>query len=357
MISIRYYRIYDIGNEIDLDLLEKDLTQTFPTARTSFLRVKPKSIILENKPVLLKSEPVKIEKEGTTLEFSVLAKIYDIGAISICFVYENPDGTYPEMEKTARFITSNDLIGNLFTDYLKSMMEKLKFSIKNFSYDPEFFEDYTIYLSDTTKLEGDPASLLLGEDADFSSQMHDEVMKNTQSYTKDDIAVLSWDSAILCGQDTQLSLDLIDLIEFANVQVLELRYYDRELTRQMSRMYDDIEHADRMPSFLRMRQYHSIMNQLMKSSAEISEVTEKVHNLIKITEDVYYARIYESALKVMRSGQWTGSVEKKIETIQDSYSMLSDEVRIQHSNFLEWIVIILIAIEVAIIGIQEIMML
>jgi uncharacterized Rmd1/YagE family protein len=31
--------------------------------------------------------------------------------------------------------------------------------------------------------------------------------------------------------------------------------------------------------------------------------------------------------------------------IQENYSMLSDEVRIQHSNFLEWVVIILIALE------------
>jgi uncharacterized Rmd1/YagE family protein len=31
--------------------------------------------------------------------------------------------------------------------------------------------------------------------------------------------------------------------------------------------------------------------------------------------------------------------------IRENYSMLSDEVRIQHSNFLEWVIIILIALE------------
>ena len=34
-----------------------------------------------------------------------------------------------------------------------------------------------------------------------------------------------------------------------------------------------------------------------------------------------------------------------IKVIGENYSMLSDEVRIQHSNFLEWVVIILIAFE------------
>jgi uncharacterized Rmd1/YagE family protein len=64
---------------------------------------------------------------------------------------------------------------------------------------------------------------------------------------------------------------------------------------------------------------------------------------------VYYARVYATALKVMRSGQWSESVNRKIAVIRETYAMLSDEVRIQHSNFLEWIVILLIAFEIAIV--------
>jgi hypothetical protein len=130
--------------------------------------------------------------------------------------------------------------------------------------------------------------------------------------------------------------------------VLELRYYDRELTREMARMYDDIEHADRVSWFSRGGQYHAIMRHQMKISAEISETIEKVDNLIKVTEDVYYARVYASALKILRSGQWSESVSRKIDVIRENYSMLSDEVRIQHSNFLEWVVILLIAFEIVV---------
>jgi len=77
----------------------------------------------------------------------------------------------------------------------------------------------------------------------------------------------------------------------------------------------------------------------------VSEIIEKVNNLIKVTEDIYYARVYETALKVQRSHQWSESVSRKIDVIRENYSMLSDEVRIQHSNFLEWVIIILIALE------------
>ncbi|MBN2733268.1 MAG: hypothetical protein JXQ82_00205 [Methanomicrobiaceae archaeon] len=343
MISIRIYRIYDIGREINLDLLENKLSQTIPTSRTSFIRVKPKSIILENKPLIIKYDPLKVEIDDRIFEFLVSARIYDVGAISICFIYENPDGNYSQLEDTGLYLASNDHLSDIFSGYISYISETLGKLIADFKYDPEFFEDYTIYVTDTTEISGDPVILLMGEKAEFSTQMRDEVTKNTQSYTKDDLAILSWDSALLCSPENPL--DMIDLIEFANVQVHELRYYDRELARQMEKMYDDINLADRLPNFLRMRKYHSIMVQLMEISAEISEVIEKVHNLIKITEDVYYARVYETTLKVIRSGQWTESVTRKIDMIQDNYSMLSDEVRIQHSNFLEWVVIILIAME------------
>lgn len=343
MISIRFYRIYDTGMEIDLDLLEEKLARTFSTTRTNFVRVKPKSIILENKPILIKTDPIETEIEGRRYKLGVSARIYDIGAFSICFIYENSEGDYSDLEETALQLAAGDPLSNLFSDYVNLIGSSLKPLIKDFSYDTEFYEDYTIYATDTAEITGDPVILLMGERADYSAQMRDEVTKNTQSYTKDDLAILSWDSALLCSPENPQ--DLIDLIEFANVQVLELRYYDMELNRQMEKMYDNINHADRLPNFLRTRKYHSIMTELMERNAEISEVIEKVRNLIKITENVYYAQIYETTLKVVRCSQWTESVSRKTEIIQDNYSMLSDEVRIQHSNFLEWIVIILIAME------------
>ncbi|MDD1663845.1 MAG: hypothetical protein LUQ32_00670 [Methanomicrobiales archaeon] len=48
MISTRFYRIYDIGREIDLDWLEQELAQSYFTARTSFTRLKQKSIMIED---------------------------------------------------------------------------------------------------------------------------------------------------------------------------------------------------------------------------------------------------------------------------------------------------------------------
>jgi hypothetical protein len=343
LIALRYYRIYDIGREIDLDWLERELSQSYVTARMSFLRLKQKSVMIEDPPLTIRMHPLRVERAGQSFDFSVVARVYDIGAISFCFVYENPDADFPALEATAFLFAGQEGLSDFFSQYLKTLGEIIRPHIKHFAINPEFFEDYSVYITDKRNDSVDPVPLLIGEWATISPQMREEIMKNSLSYTTDDLVILSWDSALLCDPET--STDLIDLIEFANVQVLELRYYDRELTRQMEKMYDDIEQAERMWRFLRMHQYHTIMAKQMEIYAEVSEIFEKVDNLIKVTEDVYYARVYATALKVFRSGQWSESVSRKIEVIRENYSMLSDEVRIQHSNFLEWVIIILIALE------------
>ena len=343
MISLRFYRVFDTGREINIDLLERELARSYFTARASFLRVNPKSIIMEVPPLMLRMHKVSVEREGISFDLDVIARVYDIGAISICFAFEDPNAPSSSLVDKALLFAGQECLSDLFHTYLNNIGEILKPFISNISIESDFYEDYTIYVTDQIDESIDPAVLLSGERTNFSAQIRDDIVKNTLSYTTDDIAVLSWDSALLCNPEKPT--DLIDLIEFASVQVLELRYYDRVLTRQMDKMYDDLESADKMFRLLRMRKYHSIMSHLMETYAEISEITEKVNNLIKVTEDVYYARIYETVLKVMRSSQWSDSVERKIDVIQENYSMLSDEVRIQHSNFLEWVVIILIAME------------
>ena len=344
MIALRFYRIYDIGKEIDLDWLEKALARNYFTARTSFVRVKPKSIMLEDPPLMIQMNPIRVERDGRPFEFAVNARVYDIGVIGFCFIYETAEAEIGELEEIAFLFAGQEGLSDFYVQYLKTLGEIIRPHIKGFAINPDFYEDYTIYVTDKRDDSIDPVALLLGEKTNISPQMHEEIVKNSLSYTTDDLAILSWDSALLCNPDTPT--DLIDLIEFANVQVLELRYYDRELAREMEKMYDDIEDADRMSPFFRSRQYHAIMAKLMETSAEISEIIEKVDNLIKVTEDVYYARVYATALKVLRSGQWSENVSRKMRVIKENYSMLSDEVRIQHSNSLEWIIIILIALEI-----------
>ncbi|MDX8551030.1 hypothetical protein KHC33_09520 [Methanospirillum sp. J.3.6.1-F.2.7.3] len=344
MDAIRFFRIYDIGREIDIQNLETALARSYYTARTNFQRIKPKSIRIEDPPLLLRMHPTEVIISGLRYDLQVSARIFDIGAISICFVYEIDESKNDiSFEETGLSFFNDEIISDLFSSHLTTLKEILRPHITDIQIDETFFEDYFIFFTDNPDKPIDEAVLLLGERTRFSHQMREEILKNSMSYTDDDVTILSWGAALL--KNREVPTDLFDLIEYANVQVLELRYYDQELSRKMEKMYDDIELADRSTWLSRMRLYHQIMADLMELHAEVSEITEKVNNLIKVTEDVYYARVYATALKVLRSQLWSDSVNRKIEVIQENYAMLSDEVRIQHSNFLEWVIIILITME------------
>ncbi len=274
---------------------------------------------------------------------ATVARIYDIGAISLCFILENHEAPPSALQEAALLFAGQSGLDPLYSVFLDQIRTILHPHLGDLPIDPGFYEDYTIFITDHTDEALDPVVLLLGEDMVYSAQTREDLLKNSLSYGIDDLTILSWDSALLVSPDAPG--DLIDIIEYAAVQALEFRYYDRVLTQQMERMYEDIGGTERRSQLRRIARYRSIMTRLMETLADISEITDKVDNLIKITEDIYYARVYAMALGVLRISQWRSSVNRRIELIHRNYAMLSDEVNIQHSHLLEIIVILLIAFE------------
>jgi hypothetical protein len=345
MYAIRFYRVYDTGHEIDLAALEAAPAAAGATARASFTRVSPKSIWIEHPPLLVRLPSVTATVGGAAYVLTAVARVYEIGAISLCFVVENPAASPAALLPVALSFAGQRGLDGAYLDALAVLREVLGPELGTRPLDTEFYEDYTVYLVDRDDPALDPVVLLAGEEIAFSTATREEVLRNTLSYAADDKAVLAWDAALLVAPEPPA--DLVEVIEYAVVQVLELRYYDRVLTLQMQRMYDDLEAGGRIGRFRRRRGYGALLNRLMETYAEVSEVTEGIENLIRITEDVYYARVYATALRVLRADLWRASVDRKIDVIRENYRMLSDEVNREHGNFLEWVIIVLIALEFA----------
>lgn len=343
MFSVYLYRIYAAGQEIDIDKLGQLLPQEHIPSRAKFYRVRPKSIQMESPPLVVKLGVFPAHEGLDAPLFTVQAKIYDIGTISICLSYETGPESAKDLEKAGLETADQSTYDRIYSRSVQYLQQLLKPLFDPCDIDLDFYEDYNIYCITEAGELSDPVPLLMGEWAEFSEQMRAQVLDNRLSYTQDDFAIVTWDAALIC--DPEDSSDLRDLIEFANVQLLELRYYDQLLNHQMTKMYSDIEAAAAKPSYRKSRYYREIIGSRMQLIADITEVREKIENLIKITEDIYYARVYQTTLKVLRCDQWTDSLNRKLQVIQQNYSLLSNQVNIQHSNFLEWIIIILIALE------------
>jgi hypothetical protein len=135
------------------------------------------------------------------------------------------------------------------------------------------------------------------------------------------------------------------VLEIANAQLLELRYYDELLDDELPRMYDRVEIAHRRFRALARRRYARLARQLHALVADVTEITERIDNAVKVTEDVYLARIYGVALEVFRVASWGRAVDRKLAIIRDTYSTLYDDAATARAEILEFAIVLLIVVE------------
>ncbi|BAF60199.1 MAG: hypothetical protein HPY89_01500 [Pelotomaculum sp.] len=342
--SIWVYRLFDVAEEINLEEVEKILAQEHQPTRMRLSRIRPKSIQFKNPPVAVELGEQKVKIGRQTFKAQFTGKIYDLGVIGIIMRLPLQEGTaFGELQNIAVELYNSDEIEQVFFWQLDSIRKTLSAALVKEAYSG-FVEDFTVYYFREWDPALDPTQLLLAEREPVSEQVRRETMRNSFSYGPDDLTVITWDSALV--YDSTGSTDIPDLLEFANAQLLELRYYDNLLTGELEKMYDAIEEAEKVISFRRLGHYRRIMNQLMELIADVTEITERIDNSLKVTEDVFYARIYGAALSIFRTRAWAESIDRKISIISQSYTMLSNRIINQRSELLELAIILLILLEV-----------
>lgn len=342
--SIWVYRLFDVAEEILLDRVETILSQERQTSRMRLSRIRPKSIQFKNPPVTVELGGCRVNAGKRELDVLFTGKVYDIGVIAIIMRANVPAGTsYQEFVDLAIDIYNDDSIEPFFIQQLNSVRKTLSGAMIKEEYSG-FVEDFTVYYFREWDSGLDPVPLLLAEREPLSEQVRRETLRHSFSYGLDDLTVITWDSALV--YDPTGSADIPDLLEFANSQLLELRYYDSLLTCEMKKMYDAIEGAEQVAHFRRLGHYRRILNQLTELIADITEITERIDNSLKVTEDVFYARIYGAALSIFRTKTWAESIDRKISIISRSYDMLSNRILNWRSELLELTIVLLIMLDI-----------
>jgi hypothetical protein len=187
--------------------------------------------------------------------------------------------------------------------------------------------------------------LLLGEPRALTEDARRNLLSRRFSYTEQDLAVLSWDAALVV-EPAAADQDVEFVLEFANAQLLELRVYDAYLDAELPQLYDRASLARRGHTALLVRRFENVLAGLHTLVADTTEVVERVENGLKVTNDVYLARIYQAALTMFREDAWRLSLSRKLGIFRDTYAMLNDEAQTARGNVLEVIIILLIVIEV-----------
>ena len=88
------------------------------------------------------------------------------------------------------------------------------------------------------------------------------------------------------------------------------------------------------------------MSQLQTRVADVTETIERAENALKVTDDVYLARVYGAALELFRAAAWRRGVERKIEIVRATHAMLNGEAQVARAELLELAVLLLIGMEI-----------
>ena len=144
----------------------------------------------------------------------------------------------------------------------------------------------------------DLVPLLSGEARTLSPAAHRDLLRHRFSYYVDDLVVLAWDRAFI--YEPRRDTDVIDVLEVANAQLLEMRYYDELLDDELPRMYDLVEATHRTIGLRTTRRYAKLARRLYNLVAEVTELTERVDNALQVTEDVYLARVFAAVIDLFR---------------------------------------------------------
>ena len=192
----------------------------------------------------------------------------------------------------------------------------------------------------------DLAGLLSGETRPLSTASRRDLLTRSFSYYDDDLVVLTWDRAFI--YEPRRDSDVADVIEVANAQLVEFRYYDTLLDDELPRMYDRVEAARHLGSLLASRRFAHLARHLYTLVAEVTQLTEKVDNALQVTEDVYLARVYASALELFRVSHVSKAVDRKLAIIRDSYAALYEEASSKRGELMELAIILLIVVEIVI---------
>jgi hypothetical protein len=185
------------------------------------------------------------------------------------------------------------------------------------------------------------ARIVRGEQADLSSGEIEEILGSRLSYYPDDLLVVGWTAAFI--QDTaEDAAPTIQLLEYANTQLLEFRYYDAVLSRLLQGVYRSLE---KKGGFWARWRLASQAEDLNKIRLDIRELTERVDTSIKFLSDMFSARLYRLAANKVGVKDYRKLVDGKLNTAGELYEFMMDQFHQSRAFVLEVLVVIILIIE------------
>jgi hypothetical protein len=349
------YRLYDVGYEIHLDRAAELLAGS-TTERPRLVRGGAQAIHIPNPPVSASLGCETVTLAGAPREVEFAARVFDFGVVSLRARLVAPtDLPWSGFVALGTAVAAAPEWAEAFARVRARLLERIAPAIERCA-DAPVTEDYVVFrvnrLADAASArlaadalrDEDIAPLLVGEARPLTPATRRDLLSPRFSYFDDDLAVLTWNAALVVEPDAA-DTDVQYVLEFANAQLLELRFDDVMLDAEIPKVYTRIAEA-RRGLHVPWRGFSRVLADLQTRVADVTELVERAENSLKVTDDVFLARIYSAALEIFRGATWRRGIDRKLAILRDSYQMLDAESQARRTEVLEVIVILLIAFEI-----------
>lgn len=343
------FYLFDVAETIDLPAVS---SLTGPETVPARLAPKPATpaYVQYDKP------PLSCDGEGFGVPaidgFRTRVRLYDYGVVSIALTRPF-SGDWGDLAALGPSLVENDDLERQAEDLCRRVTRRLRAAVKGHR-DNYLSEDYLVFAVHELEhsltadalmaAHGDAiAALLRGERGQLSEQEKASVLTHRISYLEDDVVVPTWNTAFVFDTPagTQSALDIL---EFANTQLLEYRYYDERLDRELEDIYSRLQQPRWYEQWIGSR-YTRAARQVHSLLIDLNELTDRTENSVKFIGDIYAVRLFRLAAERLALASWKADVENKLETLDDIYRFAVEQSGMARGTVLELTIVLILILE------------
>jgi hypothetical protein len=307
----------------------------------------PGSVRYQRPPVVEPLGTLTLES-GEQLQGEI--KYYDYGVLSVVFELAFDGGWSKLTGLASRWVWDVDFAAQATEMVRRKLTVAAPALVK--PYKEWLSEDYLIF--HIREIDGSPpvselihscgpriAQVVRGDTGILAESECNEVLQSRISYYANDLAVIGWNAAFVYDS-TSGAETAIQLLEYANSQLLEFRHYDDLLTEELESVYTLLDEGTGI--FARWRLARSA-TRLHTVLLDVAELTEHADNAIKFLSDMFSARLYKLAAQKVGVPDYKDLVTQKVRNAEELYRFMVDQFNQSRAFFLELTVVIILVIE------------
>jgi len=347
------FYLFDVAESVNLAAIPRLVSGPAVPARLAPKPATPDYIQYDKPPLSFDGDLVGLtDIEG----FRVRVRVYDYGVMSLALARPF-SGSWADLVATGQTLIENPDLEQRAERACRTVVGCLRPALKSerTSYLSEDYLAYAVYeleradTADTLLAEhgDDIAAMLRGERQPLSEQERQLILRHRISYLANDLVIPTWNAAFI--YDTPAGAQAaLEILEFANSQLLEFRYYDDRLDRELTSIYAELQ---------RFRWYHQWMGRRYTAAArqvhalyiDVNELTDSTKNTLKFIGDIYAARLFTLVAERLGLTTWKADVEAKLKTLDDIYRFTVERSSFSRGEFLELTIVLILVLELVLI--------